>query len=93
MPKAKARYYIKENGVLKPVTKKEFFRLRDEEVKNNYVSQQWLIESKQYTKHQLDSYEKQGLLTPLKHKGKIFFPKEQLIDIIDSEPSQRKMAF
>ena len=92
MPKAKAQYFIQQREGSKSVTKKEFFRLRDEEVKNNYVSKHRLIESKEYTRYQLDSYEKQGLLTPLKHKGKIFFPKEQLIKIIDSEPSQRKLS-
>ena len=38
MPKAKAQYFIQQRGESKPVAKKEFFRLRDEEVKNNYVS-------------------------------------------------------
>ncbi len=93
MSRAKAQYFIQQGRESKPVTKKEFFRLRDEEVKSNYVSKQRLIENKQYTKHQLDSCEKQGLLTSLKYKGKIYFPKEQLIKIIDSEPSQRKLSF
>jgi hypothetical protein len=92
MGKAKAQYFVREYTD-KPVTKKEFLRLRDEEMKRTYVSRQRLLESKQYTKHQLDAYEKQGLLTPIKHKGKVLFPKDQLIAIIDNEPSQRKMPF
>ena len=40
MDRVKVQYFIKQGGESKLITKKEFFRLRDEEVKNNYVSKQ-----------------------------------------------------
>ena len=92
MAKGKAQYFVREYTD-KPVTKKEFFRLRDEEIKRTHVLRMRILENKQYTRSQLDELEKQGLLTRIKHKGKIFFPKDQLLGIIDSEPSQRKMPF
>ncbi len=92
MAKGKAQYFVREQ-IDRPVTKKEFLRLRDEEMKRTHVMRQRILESKQYTKSQLDAFEKQGLLTPVKHKGKVLFPKDQLLAIIDNEPSQRKMPF
>ena len=91
MTNKKAQYFVREY-IDRPVTKKEFLRLRDEEVKKIYVSRQHLlIENKKFTRYQLDTYEKEGLLKPIKHRGKKFFSKAEIMSIINSEPIQGKM--
>lgn len=92
MGKRKAQYFIREY-IDKPVTKKEYFRLRDEEMKRTHIMRQRILENKQYTLSQLNALIHDGLLTPVKYKGRIFFPKDQLLTIINNEPLQRKLSF
>lgn len=76
---ARAQYFINERRV----TKKELKRLRDEEIKTEYVAQKRLLNEDILTEYRIKNYIKQGRLTPQKHKGKVYFKKAEITPLLD----------
>jgi len=75
----RAQYFINERRV----TKKEIKRLRDEEIKTDYVAQKRLLDEDMLTEYRIKNYIKQGRLTPRKHKGKVYFKKAEIVPLLD----------
>ena len=68
-----------------PVTKKEFLRRRDKEVREVYVQQQHLIKNKVFSLGQIRKYEKLGLLASVRHKGKKCFKREDALALVEEK--------
>ncbi len=88
----KAQYYIRESYI-RPVSKKEFFQRREAEIKKSHVPQKHLVDERLISVGKIRAYEKRGILTSLYHKGKKYFPREEVLPLLrgEVETAQRSL--
>ena len=69
----------------RPVTKKEFSKRMNAELKATHVACAHLVKHKVLSKHQIETAEASGLLHAKFHKGRKFFLKEDVKHLIESQ--------
>ena len=77
------RNQVKHSINDRPVTKREFLRRHDQEMRVSYVQQQYLVDNKVFSLGQIRSYEKRNLLTAVKYRGGKYFKKSDVSALID----------
>ncbi len=82
--KNKAQYYIIERYD-RPVSKREFLQKRGQEVEKSYVSQKHLLKIKTLSLNKIKSFEKKGILIPIRHKRKKYFKKDEVIALMEQD--------
>jgi len=78
----RAKYYIREHYD-RPVSKKEFLRWKDQEREKLYIGQKHLLDYKLLSSGKIKAYEKQGLLASIRHRGRKYFKKDEVMALLD----------
>ncbi len=81
MTNKKAEYFIREHYD-RPVSKREFLRWREKEIEAAYIGQKHLLDNKILSLAKIKAYQKGGLLTPMRHKGKVYLKRTEVVELL-----------
>jgi|SRR3989344_9607450 len=82
--KKKAQYYIREQYD-RPVSKREFLQKKEQEIEKSCVSQKHLLNTKTFSLKKIRSYEKKGILIPIRHRRQKYFKKNEVIALLEKD--------
>ena len=73
------------------VTKKDFLKRHDEEMRTAYIRQQYLVENKVFSIGQIRNYEKNNILSSVRYKGGKYFKKSDVSALIKDGTGTTKL--
>jgi len=90
MAKAKTKHYIKIE-ISVPITKKAFLKQQTSDFEKDHISKVSMVRNKILTAGKIDTLVKTGVLEKIKYKGKIYFSKQDIEDIIKNQKINLKL--
>ncbi len=90
MAKAKTKHYI-EVKISVPVTKKAFLKQQMSDFEKDHISKINITKNKILTAGKIDTLVKTGVLEKIKYKGKVYFSKQDIGDIIKNQKINLKL--
>ncbi len=90
MAKARSKYN-KTIKISVPITKKEFLKQQMSDFEKDHISKVNLIKNKILTAGKIDTLIRTGVLEKIKYKGKVYFSKQDIGNIIKNQKINLKL--